>query len=188
MNFTVQDGEMSGPSASFLHDAQQLKPGFALFIYQCISAFNYILLVLKSWIRVLKCWWQCAKGPFWQDHKDHSGTGCWSGNITRLAGWRASDLTYESYPCKEKSKSESSGPPRGACQNGPIFHCHRQLKPRTKLRLKFVRVLSAVQRARSRKALHTSPFSRLVLSGIYAQGGHRFPGFEIPRGEDGATH
>src|ERR1700723_304261 len=71
------------------------------------------------------CWWQCAKGPFWQDHKDHSGTGCWSGNITRLAGWRASDLTYESYPCKEKSKSESSGPPRGACQNGPIFHCHR---------------------------------------------------------------
>ena len=66
MNFTVQDGEMSGPSASFLHDAQQLKPGFALFIYQCISAFNYILLVLKSWIRVLKCWWQCAKGPFWQ--------------------------------------------------------------------------------------------------------------------------
>jgi hypothetical protein len=58
------------------------------------------------------CWWQCAKGPFWQDHKDHSGTGCWSGNITRLAGWRASDLTYESYPCKEKSKSESSGPPR----------------------------------------------------------------------------
>jgi hypothetical protein len=59
-----------------------------------------------------QCWWQCAKGPFWQDHKDHSGTGCWSGNITRLAGWRASDLTYESYPCKEKSKSESSGPPR----------------------------------------------------------------------------
>src|ERR1700721_796153 len=72
-----------------------------------------------------KCWRQCAKGPFWQDHKDHSGTGCWSGNITRLAGWRASDLTYESYPCKEKSKSESSGPPRGACQNGPIFYCHR---------------------------------------------------------------
>ena len=24
------------------------------------------------------CWWQCAKGPFWQDHKDHSGTRCWS--------------------------------------------------------------------------------------------------------------
>jgi hypothetical protein len=44
-------------------------------------------------------------------------------------GWQvgASDMAYESYPCKEKSKSESSGPPRGACQNGPIFHCHRQL-------------------------------------------------------------
>ena len=33
----------------------------------------------------------------------------------------------------------------------------RVLKPRTKLRLKFVRVLSAVQRAESGKALHTSP-------------------------------
>jgi hypothetical protein len=45
----------------------------------------------------------------------------------------------------------------------------RVLKPRTKLRLKFVRVLGAVQRAESAKALHTSPFSRHVLSGIYAQ-------------------
>ena len=52
--------------------------------------------------------------------------------------------------------------------------------PRPKLRLKFVRVLREVQRAESRKAPHTSPFSRLVLPGIYAQGGHRFPGFEVP--------
>ena len=33
--------------------AQQLKPGFPLFIYQCFSGFNYIALVLKSRIRVL---------------------------------------------------------------------------------------------------------------------------------------
>ena len=49
-----------------------------------------------------QCWWQCAKGPFWQDHKDHSGTGCWSGNITRLAGWRDSDLTLRKLPLQGK--------------------------------------------------------------------------------------
>jgi hypothetical protein len=49
-----------------------------------------------------KCWWQCAKGPKWQDHKDHSATGCWSGNITRLAGWRASDLTLRKLPLQGK--------------------------------------------------------------------------------------
>jgi hypothetical protein len=42
----------------------------------------------------------------------------------------------------------------------------RVLKPRTKLRLKFVRVLSAAEQAGSAKALHSSLSAGHVLSGI----------------------
>jgi hypothetical protein len=33
-----------------------------------------------------QCWWQCAEGPKWQDHKDHSAT--WLMAAERSPGWQ----------------------------------------------------------------------------------------------------
>jgi hypothetical protein len=38
-------------------------------------------------------WWQCAKGPKWRTTKTTLPLVDGSRNITRLAGWRAGDMT-----------------------------------------------------------------------------------------------
>ena len=83
----------------------------------------------------VSCWWQCAKGQSDRSTGTNLPLVDGSENITGLAAWRAIDLTlYASYRCKEKSKSESSGPLRrevpevvAACGSAAIW-C--RLRPR----------------------------------------------------------
>ena len=98
---------------------------------------NYVSGFLST-----SCWWQRAKGPQLRTTRTTLPLVDGSGNITRLAGWRAGDLTLRALPLEGKAQkrivrpaalgnagSAANGSTTTILPNGPIFHCHRQ-RPR----------------------------------------------------------
>jgi hypothetical protein len=59
------------------------------------------------------------RGPKWQYHKDHSATGCWSGNITWLARQRR-DLTRAT-AARKSPKANRPARCAGPAKMAPIF-------------------------------------------------------------------
>ena len=53
---------------------------------------------------VCKIWWQCAKGPKWRTTRTTLPLIDGSGNIIRLAGWRADELTLRELPPQGKAQ------------------------------------------------------------------------------------
>ena len=101
---------------------------------------NYVSGFLST-----SCWRQRAKGPQqWRTTRTTLPLVDGSGNITRLAGWRAGDFTLRALPLEGKAQKRivrpaalgnagsaccTSGSTTTILPNRPILHCHRQ-RPR----------------------------------------------------------